>query len=76
MKQKYNEKQIGIGSPEQYYWNGMKKDDRQPKWKEQQNKYGFDERETWSLDFTFIAWIYPRLKWILLKNNGIKLLMK
>jgi len=76
MKQKYYEKQIGIGSPEQYYWNGMKKDDRQPKWKEQQNKYGFDERETWSLDFTFIAWIYPRLKWILLKNNGIKLLMK
>jgi hypothetical protein len=62
MQQKYYEKQIDIGSPEQYYWNRIEDDPRQPKWQEQQNKYGFDERETWSLDFTFIAWVYPRLK--------------
>lgn len=30
-------------------------------WKEQRKIYGFDERETWSLDATFFYWLYERL---------------
>ena len=35
---------------------------RNQKWKKQQEEYGFDERETWNLDFTFFCWLYERLK--------------
>lgn len=37
-------------------------DGRQPYWKKQRDTYGFDERETWSLDETFYLWLYERLK--------------
>lgn len=37
-------------------------DERQSKWDEQQKKYGFDERETWGLDYSIIIFIYTRLK--------------
>ena len=32
-------------------------------------KYGFDERETWSLDYTMAKWISSRLKMYLLYAN-------
>lgn len=35
---------------------------RDSKWREQRRIYGFDERETWSLDNTFFCWLYERLK--------------
>lgn len=35
---------------------------RDEMWKEQRDKYGFDERETWSLDSAFIYWLYERLR--------------
>jgi len=38
-----------------------KDDKRQMKWHEQQEKYGFDSREIWSLDYTFYLWLYERL---------------
>ena len=41
-------------------WN--KDDKRQEQWKEEREVYGFDERETWSLDFSFRLWLYERLK--------------
>ena len=41
-------------------WNPN--DKRQKEWKKQRKKYGFDERETWSLDFSFHLWLYERLK--------------
>lgn len=37
-------------------------DNRQNQWKKQRKIYGFDERETWSLDTTFYLWLYERLK--------------
>ena len=37
-------------------------DPRQPRWDEEKEKYGFDERETWALDFAFYCWLYERLK--------------
>ncbi len=39
-----------------------KKDSRSDDWKIQRKKYGFDERETWDLDFTMSCWIYEHLK--------------
>lgn len=35
---------------------------RQERFNSQRKKYGFDERETWALDFTTITWIYSHLK--------------
>ena len=37
-------------------------DSRQERWQEQREIYGFDDRETWSLDFAFYLWLYERLK--------------
>lgn len=39
-----------------------KNDERWEKWKKQRKEYGFDERETWNLDHTFVEWIYTRFK--------------
>lgn len=41
-------------------WN--KDDGRQEKWRQESETYGFDERETWALDFSFYLWLYERLK--------------
>ena len=40
-------------------------DERMPRFLEQREKYGFDERETWSLDFTFSCWLYEHLRMFL-----------
>lgn len=37
-------------------------DSRMPRFLDQREKYGFDERETWSLDYTFACWLYEHLK--------------
>ncbi len=37
-------------------------DPRQEVWAREREEYGFDERETWSLDHTFACWLYERLK--------------
>lgn len=42
-------------------WN--KNDKRQTKWKKERQKYGFDERETWSMELSFRLWLYERLKY-------------
>lgn len=34
---------------------------RQEEWKTEQKIYGFDERETWSLSYSFKLWLYERL---------------
>ena len=36
-------------------------DNRQEFWKEQRETYGFDERETWSLDLSIMLLLYERL---------------
>ena len=48
---------------EQYGTNFMPDDDkRAKKWAKERKKYGFDNREIWNLDRTFIEWIYTRVK--------------
>lgn len=36
-------------------------DRRYGHWMKQRGKYGFDSRETWSLDSAFFTWLYERL---------------
>lgn len=36
-------------------------DPRNNEWKVEREKYGFDERETWNMDETFIQWLLERL---------------
>lgn len=43
-------------------WGWDNNGERQVKWQEQRDTYGFDERETWGLDFTFGIWLYTRVK--------------
>ena len=35
---------------------------RNQKWEKEREQLGFDERETWNLDFTFFCWLYEHLK--------------
>ena len=41
-------------------WN--EDDARQEQWVKEREEYGFDERETWALNFSFYLWLYERLK--------------
>lgn len=41
-------------------WN--EDDQRQSRWAQERETYGFDERETWSLNYSFRLWLYERLK--------------
>ena len=55
-------KDIGVKKGETpQTWYHDKKDPREEKWAKQRLIYGFDDRETWSLDHTFCLWIYERL---------------
>jgi len=52
---------IGL-KPHQYGTNFCDKSDKQwGKWRKQRKKNGFDERETWCMDFMFYQWLYTRL---------------
>lgn len=35
------------------------------RFKEQRKTYGFDEKETWNLNYTYITWLYSHLKFYL-----------
>lgn len=37
-------------------------DERTPQWEMQREMYGFDERDTWSLDYTIALLFYERLR--------------
>ena len=41
---------------------GLKEDEREEKWNEEERIYGFDSTETWSLDSAFYLWLYERLR--------------
>ena len=46
-------------------------DKRQETWQQERNKYGFDSRDTWSLDFTMTEMLYERLCMYLQKADEI-----
>ena len=37
-------------------------DRRYKSWMKERKKYGFDNRETWDLDMSFVFWLYEHLK--------------
>jgi hypothetical protein len=43
-----------------WYWNPG--DHREGQWLETIEEHGFDERDTWNLNYTLALLIYPRLK--------------
>jgi hypothetical protein len=56
--------------PEDYGVNfSPKNDKRRKKWAKQKEKFGFDERETWSLDHYFAEWLYSHCR-MYLKEAG------
>jgi len=56
MKHKYLEE---IGFDPLYE---TKHDKLNKKWAKERKKYGFDSRETWNMDITFLAWLYEHLR--------------
>lgn len=59
MSHKYIEEIIDL-SRTPYGWS--ENTGRDTLWKEQREVYGFDERETWSVDTAFFCWLYERVK--------------
>jgi len=53
-----------IGIPIENYGTNYcgKEDKRWKKWKNERKKYGFDARECWNLDSSFVEWIYSHFK--------------
>lgn len=52
-----------LGIPIKHYGTNFVRDDdeRQSLWKEQREVCGFDSRECWNLDKTFVEWLYSHL---------------
>ena len=50
-------------------YDTTKNDKRQQKWEEEKSLYGFDERDTWNLDYTIVTLLYERLKMYNKINN-------
>lgn len=58
--------------PEDYGVNfSPKNDKRRKKWAKQKEKFGFDERETWSLDHYFAEWLYSHCKMYLKEASKV-----
>ena len=43
-------------------WHLNEDDYRIPLWEKQRQEWGFDERETWCLNYSFDLWLYERLR--------------
>ena len=54
---------LGIKSSDICIFNTEEtKDKRMKRFLKQRKKYGFDERETWSMDYTMGTWLYSHFK--------------
>lgn len=58
MKHKYLEEIVNIENTPYGFSQNTGRDEM---WEQQKQEYGFDERETWSMDYTFVCWLYERL---------------
>ena len=61
---------IGIHSNDTSVFNSTNRENgnytgRTALFKEQRKTYGFDEKETWNLNYTYITWLYSHLKFYL-----------
>ena len=56
--------ELGIKSDSYCIFNSdMLDEDRQAKFDEQRKTHGFDDRETWSMDYTLATWLYEHFCW-------------
>lgn len=63
MGHKYLE-DIGVTANRELWWldnASYPNDKRIDQWKKEREVYGFDDRETWELQFAFYFWLYERL---------------
>lgn len=67
MKRHYYLDKLGVEYPHQW----CPGDEREKKWKKERKKYGFDSRETWSLDGTFFMWLYEHLEMFMKCADGV-----
>ena len=51
-----------IGIPIDEIGTNFRVDSDVEQWKKERELYGFDSRETWSLDKIFVEWLYSHLK--------------
>lgn len=58
MKRKYLD-DIGV---DLCLWSELEDDKRQARWAQEREEYGFDERDTWCMNYAFYCWLYERLK--------------
>lgn len=65
MKRKYLD-DIGVD-----LWTELEDDKRQARWAQEREEYGFDERDTWCMDYAFYCWLYERLKMYLERASKI-----
>lgn len=56
--------QLGIKSDDSCIFNTTEIDGcgRQKKFMKEREEHGFDSRETWGLNYTFVTWLYEHLK--------------
>ena len=59
-----------LGVPNVCFSLSQDGDKREPEFKQQRIERGFDDSETWSLDFTIAKFVLPRLKRFKEVNNG------
>lgn len=63
----FYENEAGINPKEHYPWL-EDAGSRKKKFAKQRSLYGFDERQIWNLDYTLVAFLYPRLKFLYLNT--------
>lgn len=60
MRRKYLE-DIGVTERPDNTWGQKGPDEREARWEQMREIYGFDDRETWALNDAFYMWLYERL---------------
>ena len=68
---KYDILELGIPNVCFSCANEVEDDERRKKYKEQRLERGFDDTETWDLDYVFAKFMLPRLKRLMKVSNEI-----
>ena len=62
-------KKLGLSASHLYWddnytnnYTSKEFEESRKRWAKQRERWGFDSRETWNLDFTIACFVYPRLK--------------
>lgn len=64
-------KDIGLQESVCSCQTSIKDNSREERFQEQRKRFGFDERETWALDYTAAEWLYSHLRMYMEKAGNI-----